>query len=40
LDVRFLSLRLPDGKLEALVTTLLDEQSHPRHSPPRSPVRR
>jgi hypothetical protein len=29
LDVRFLSLRLPDGKLEVLVTTLLDEQAYP-----------
>lgn len=27
--VRFVSLRLPDGKLEVLVTTLLDEQAYP-----------
>jgi hypothetical protein len=29
LAVRFVSLRLPDGKLEVLVTTLLDEQKYP-----------
>jgi hypothetical protein len=29
LIVRFISLRLPDGKLEVLVTTLLDEQKYP-----------
>jgi len=29
LVVRFVSLRLPDGKLEVLVTTLLDEQEYP-----------
>ena len=29
LTVRFISLRLPDGKLEVLVTTLLDEQKYP-----------
>lgn len=29
LVVRFISLRLPDGKLEVLVTTLLDEQAYP-----------
>jgi Transposase DDE domain len=29
LVVRFVSLRLPDGKLEVLVTTLLDEQKYP-----------
>lgn len=29
LIVRFVSLRLPDGKLEVLVTTLLDEQLYP-----------
>lgn len=27
--VRFVSLRLPDGKLEVLVTTLLDEEEYP-----------
>jgi hypothetical protein len=29
LVVRFISLRLPDGKLEVLVSTLLDEQQYP-----------
>ena len=29
LVVRFVSLRLPDGKLEVLVTTLLDEEQYP-----------
>jgi hypothetical protein len=29
LTVRFISLRLPDGKLEVLVTTLLDEVKYP-----------
>jgi len=29
LTVRFVSLRLPDGKLEVLVTTLLDEEKYP-----------
>jgi Transposase DDE domain len=29
LTVRFISLRLPDGKLEVLVTTLLDAQQYP-----------
>lgn len=29
LVVRFVSLRLPDGKLEVLVSTLLDEQEYP-----------
>jgi len=29
LKVRFVSLRLPDGKLEVLVTTLLDERKYP-----------
>lgn len=29
LKVRFVSLRLPDGKLEVLVTTLLDEREYP-----------
>lgn len=29
LTVRFISLRLPDGKLEVLVTTLWDEQKYP-----------
>lgn len=29
LTVRMVSLRLPDGKLEVLVTTLLDEQKYP-----------
>jgi len=29
LIVRFVSLRLPDGKLEVLVTTLLDEEKYP-----------
>jgi hypothetical protein len=29
LVVRFISLRLPDGKLEVLVSTLLDEQAYP-----------
>lgn len=29
LIVRFVSLRLPDGKLEVLVTTLLDEEAYP-----------
>jgi hypothetical protein len=29
LIVRFISLRLPDGKLEVLVTTLLNEQKYP-----------
>jgi DDE family transposase len=29
LIVRFISLRLPDGKLEVLVSTLLDEQKYP-----------
>ena len=29
LTVRFISLRLPDGKLEVLVTTLLDEEKYP-----------
>ncbi len=29
LNVRFISLRLPDGKLEVLVTTLLEEEVYP-----------
>jgi hypothetical protein len=29
LTVRFVSLRLPDGKLEVLVTSLIDEQTYP-----------
>src|SRR5205807_1479389 len=29
LTVRFVSLRLPDGKLEVLVTTLLEQENYP-----------